>query len=60
MHFDRPAGALLRTQAAGIAVVVIKLEAISGTELLDRIAGANLITIVAFKTVSAGEASPGL
>src|SRR5438128_2610187 len=59
-HLDRAARALRDAQAAALAIVVVELESLAGTELHDRVVGAHAVAVVALEAVAARQAAPCL
>ena len=59
-HFNGTARAFLLTNTATLAIFIIDLKFLAGTQFDNGIVRANAITIVTLKTVAAGHAATGL
>src|SRR5215468_5410288 len=55
-HLDRAARALGDAEAAALAVVVVELEPLAGSELDDRVVRADAVAVIALEAVAAGQA----
>src|SRR5690349_8635547 len=59
-HLDGAAWAFLSAHAAALAIIVIELEALAGSELDHGIVRAHAVAIVALEAVAAGQAAARL
>src|SRR5712692_3028173 len=55
-HPDRAARALCRAHPAALAVIVFERESLFGTELQNRVVGADAVAVIALEAIAAGEA----
>ena len=58
-HINGAARTLICTNAAALAIVVIKAEPFTGAEFYNSVIRTNAVAVVTFKTIAAGHAATG-